>query len=181
MGAGQKMKIYWPVPADAKADTEFRIVHFVGLDRDADVDMSDLWTTHIPEEMKGKKVTIDGHSFVEFSVSSFSPFALLYEKDGTATTNPDPAPSHSSSSGHGSSSGRGSTTSSGVVIETGTQETKTPDRQMLACRTTENMLEEENTESALPKTGQEWNQSALVFVSSILLLLVTLALKKKEN
>lgn len=186
MGAGQKMKIYWPVPADAKADTEFHIVHFVGLDRDADVDMSDLWTTHIPEEMKGKKVTIDGHSFVEFSVSSFSPFALLYEKDGTATTNPDPtpdpAPSHSSSSGHGSSSGRGSTTSSGVVIETGTQETKTPDQaNALPAGTTENMLEEENTESALPKTGQEWNQSALVFVSSILLLLVTLALKKKEN
>lgn len=186
MGAGQKMKIYWPVPADAKADTEFHIVHFVGLDRDADVDMSDLWTTHIPEEMKGKKVTIDGHSFVEFSVSSFSPFALLYEKDGTATTNPDPtpdpAPSHSSSSGHGSSSGRGSTTSSGVVIETGTQETKTPDQaNALPAGTTENMLEEENTESALPKTGQEWNQSALVFFSSILLLLVTLALKKKEN
>ena len=186
MGAGQKMKIYWPVPADAKADTEFHIVHFVGLDRDADVDMSDLWTTHIPDEMKGKKVTIDGHSFVEFSVSSFSPFALLYEKDGTATTNPDPtpdpAPSHSSSSGHGSSSGRGSTTSSGVVIETGTQETKTPDQaNALPAGTTENMLEEENTESALPKTGQEWNQSALVFFSSILLLLVTLALKKKEN
>ncbi len=99
MGAGQKMKIYWPVPADAKADTEFHIVHFVGLDRDADVDMSDLWTTHIPEEMKGKKVTVDGYSFVEFSVSSFSPFALLYEKDGTATPNPDqtpdPAPNHS--------------------------------------------------------------------------------------
>lgn len=169
MGAGQKMKIYWPVPADAKADTEFHIVHFVGLDRDADVDMSDLWTTHIPEEMKGKKVTIDGHSFVEFSVSSFSPFALLYEKDGTATTNPDPAPSHSSSSGHGSSSGRGSTTSSGVVIETGTQETKTPDQaNALPAGTIENMLEEENTESALPKTGQEWNQSALVFFSSIL-------------
>ena len=67
-------------------------------------------------------------------------------------------------------------------IETGTQETKTPDQaNALPAGTTENMLEEENTESALPKTGQEWNQSALVFFSSILLLLVTLALKKKEN
>ena len=130
-----------------------------------------------------------GDSFTEATnvTSSMRVYAQWESgKDGTATTNPDPtpdpAPSHSSSSGHGSSSGRGSTTSSGVVIETGTQETKTPDQaNALPAGTTENMLEEENTESALPKTGQEANPSAFAFFSSILLLLVTLTLKKKEN
>ena len=97
MGAGQKMNLYWPVPSDAKSNSEFRIIHFKGIDRDSDADVNELLTTHIPEELPGETVTIGGQKFVKFAVDSFSPFALLYEKDTSTPTQP--------SGGGGSSSG----------------------------------------------------------------------------
>ena len=97
MGAGQKMNLYWPVPSDAKSNSEFHIIHFKGIDRDSDADVNELLTTRIPEELTGKTVTIGGQKFVKFAVDSFSPFALLYEKDTSTPTQP--------SGGGGSSSG----------------------------------------------------------------------------
>ena len=97
MGAGQKMNLYWPVPSDAKSNSEFYIIHFKGIDRDSDADVNELLTTRIPEELTGKTVTIGGQKFVKFAVDSFSPFALLYEKDTSTPTQP--------SGGGGSSSG----------------------------------------------------------------------------
>ena len=97
MGAGQKMNLYWPVPSDAKSNSEFHIIHFKGIDRDSDADVNELLTTHIPEELTCKTVTIGGQKFVKFAVDSFSPFALLYEKDTSTPTQP--------SGGGGSSSG----------------------------------------------------------------------------
>ena len=97
MGAGQKMNLYWPVPSDAKSNSEFYIIHFKGIDRDSDADVNELLTTHIPEELPGETVTIGGQKFVKFAVDSFSPFALLYEKDTSTPTQP--------SGGGGSSSG----------------------------------------------------------------------------
>lgn len=97
MGAGQKMNLYWPVPSDAKSNSEFHIIHFKGIDRDSDADVNELLTTRIPEELTGETVTIDGQKFVKFAVDSFSPFALLYEKDTSTPTQP--------SGGGGSSSG----------------------------------------------------------------------------
>ena len=97
MGAGQKMNLYWPVPSDAKSNSEFHIIHFKGIDRDSDADVNELLTTRIPEELTCKTVTIGGQKFVKFAVDSFSPFALLYEK--------------SASSGGGYSSGGGSSSS----------------------------------------------------------------------
>ena len=88
MGAGQKMNLYWPVPSDAKSNSEFRIIHFKGIDRDSDVDVNELLTTHIPEELTCETVTIGGQKFVKFAVDSFSPFALLYEKDTSTPTQP---------------------------------------------------------------------------------------------
>ena len=81
MGAGQKMNLYWPVPSDAKSNSEFHIIHFKGIDRDSDADVNELLTTRIPEELTCETVTIGGQKFVKFAVDSFSPFALLYEKD----------------------------------------------------------------------------------------------------
>ena len=95
MGAGQKMNLYWPVPSDAKSNSEFHIIHFKGIDRDSDADVNELLTTRIPEELTCETVTIGGQKFVKFAVDSFSPFALLYEKA---------ASSGGSSSGGGSSS-----------------------------------------------------------------------------
>ena len=81
MGAGQKMNLYWPVPSDAKSNSELRIIHFKGIDRDSDTDVNELLTTRIPEELTCETVTIGGQKFVKFAVDSFSPFALLYEKE----------------------------------------------------------------------------------------------------
>ena len=97
MGAGQKMNLYWPVPSDAKSNSEFHIIHFKGIDRDSDADVNELLTTRIPEELTCETVTIGGQKFVKFAVDSFSPFALLYEK--------------AASSGGGYSSGGGSSSS----------------------------------------------------------------------
>ena len=98
MGSGQKMNLYWPVPSDAKADSEFHIIHFKGLERESNEDINDLLTTDIPEELDCEKVTIDGVDFVKFSTESFSPFALLYEKGGSGSTDqpvdPKPDPSN---------------------------------------------------------------------------------------
>ena len=88
MGAGQKMNLYWPVPSDAKPNSEFHIIHFKGIDRDSDVDVNELLTTRIPEELTCETVTIGGQKFVKFAVDSFSPFALLYEKDTSTPTQP---------------------------------------------------------------------------------------------
>ena len=97
MGAGQKMNLYWPVPSDAKSNSEFHIIHFKGIDRDSDADVNELLSTRIPEKLTGETVTIGGQKFVKFAVDSFSPFALLYEKDTSTPTQP--------SGGGGSSSG----------------------------------------------------------------------------
>lgn len=97
MGAGQKMNLYWPVPSDAKSNSEFHIIHFKGIDRDSDANVNELLTTRIPEELTCETVTIGGQKFVKFAVDSFSPFALLYEK--------------AASSGGGYSSGGGSSSS----------------------------------------------------------------------
>lgn len=99
MGAGQKMNLYWPVPSDAKSNSEFHIIHFKGIDRDSDADVNELLTTRIPEELTCETVTIGGQKFVKFAVDSFSPFALLYERDTSTPTQP--------SGGGGSSSGSG--------------------------------------------------------------------------
>lgn len=88
MGAGQKMNLYWPVPSDAKSNSEFRIIHFKGIDRDSDIDVNELLTTRIPEELTCETVTIGRQKFVKFAVDSFSPFALLYEKDTSTPTQP---------------------------------------------------------------------------------------------
>ena len=97
MGAGQKMNLYWPVPSDAKSNSEFHIIHFKGIDRDSDADVNELLTTRTPEKLTCETVTIGGQKFVKFAVDSFSPFALLYEKDTSTPTQP--------SGGGGSSSG----------------------------------------------------------------------------
>lgn len=81
LGDGQKIKVYWPVPEDAKKDSQYHVVHFKGLTRDNDISPNDLLTTHIPEELECQTVTINGRKYIQFETSSFSPFALLYEKE----------------------------------------------------------------------------------------------------
>lgn len=81
MGDGQEMDIYWPVPADASKNSAFHVVHFKGLERDTDMDINELLQKVPPVEIACEKVQLDGDEYVHFRTDSFSPFALLYEKD----------------------------------------------------------------------------------------------------
>lgn len=126
MGAGQKMNLYWPVPSDAKSNSEFRIIHFKGIDRDSDVDVNELLTTRIPEELTCETVTIGGQKFVKFAVDSFSPFALLYEKDTSTPTQP--------SGGGGISDGK-----TAVAAFTNTKDSDAPEQPVDSPKTGDTM------------------------------------------
>lgn len=80
MGSGQKMNVYWPVPEDAASNSQFHVVHFKALHRESDKDMNAILAQNPPTEENCEKVTIDGKEFIKFTVDSFSPFALMYQK-----------------------------------------------------------------------------------------------------
>ncbi len=195
MAGGQKMNIYWPVPEDAKEDSTFHIVHFGGLNRESNADMNDLLRNHIPEELSSEKVFIDGQAFIKFSVGSFSPFALMYENgstsgnggnsgnSGTSNGNNGSSGGESSSSGSGSSGGHSSSAGS---VTAGTTQQEKPEETNLAenvsaVDNTDEIKEENQVETALPKTGQSDNWSAVLLFNSAILLLFTCFFKKKEH
>ena len=157
MGAGQKMNLYWPVPSDAKSNSEFHIIHFKGIDRDSDADVNELLTTRIPEELTCETVTIGGQKFVKFAVDSFSPFALLYEKDTSTPTQPSGGGGSSSGSGGG---GGGKTA---VAAFTNTKDSGTPDD--------------------MPKTGDTTNLGLWISLMGLSLagLFISLAVVKKNS
>ena len=199
MAGGQKMNIYWPVPEDAKEDSAFHIVHFGGLNRESNADMNDLLRNHIPEELSSEKVFIDGQAFIKFSVGSFSPFALMYENgstsgnggnsgnSGTSNGNNGSSGGGSSSSGSGSSGGHSSVHSSSAgSVTAGTTQQEKPEETNLAenvsaVDNTDEIKEENQVETALPKTGQSDNWSAVFLFNSAILLLFTCFFKKKEH
>ena len=83
MGDNQSLFIYWPVPENAAADSEFHVVHYTGMDRENTVDMDNLGQQDAEVktgEDAVEKVTIGDQEYVKFTTSSFSPFALVYEK-----------------------------------------------------------------------------------------------------
>ena len=197
MAGGQKMNIYWPVPEDAKEDSAFHIVHFGGLNRESNADMNDLLRNHIPEELSSEKVFIDGQAFIKFSVGSFSPFALMYENgstsgnggnsgnSGTSNGNNGSSGGESSSSGSGSSGSHssGHSSSAGSVTAGTTQQEKPEETNLAenvsAVDNTDAIKEENQVETALPKTGQSDNWSAVLLFNSAILLF-TCFFKKKE-
>ena len=86
-GSEQSLTIYWPVPDDAAADSEFHIVHYTGMDRETIIGEEDLDGAEkaTPEV---KIVTIDNQKYVTFSTDSFSPFVLVYEQEESRPVNP---------------------------------------------------------------------------------------------
>ncbi|MEE0434846.1 MAG: S-layer homology domain-containing protein [Peptococcaceae bacterium] len=94
MGEGQKMTLYWPVPDDAKRDGDFYVAHFYELDRDSDVSGEDALSYHLYKDGDATHSlsveTIGGTDYVKFATDSFSPFALVYEKEGSGTIDPPP-------------------------------------------------------------------------------------------
>ena len=85
MDEGDSLTIYWPVPEDAAEDSEFHVVHYTGMDRENTVD-ADKLSAQAADVKTGEdaveKVTIGDQEqeYVKFTTSSFSPFALVYEK-----------------------------------------------------------------------------------------------------
>ena len=79
MGEDQSLTIYWPVPDDAAADSEFHVVHYTDMDRENLVPTEDLSkAAHTSPD--ASVVDVNGEKYVTFETSSFSPFALVYEK-----------------------------------------------------------------------------------------------------
>lgn len=102
------------------------------------------------------------------------------DNGGTNPGNSNHGSGSSGSSGSGSSGESGSSTRTAQVVETTPVEPVKEDIQPIP----EDIQHEDFTSeanSALPKTGQEANKSALVFFSNALLLFAMLIFKKKED
>lgn len=76
-----ELTIYWPVPANAADNSDFYVVHYHdGMDRETAVDQNQL--ADVANTVTKVEKTADGEH-ITFTTSTFSPFALVYEKDGT--------------------------------------------------------------------------------------------------
>lgn len=84
-----EVTIYWPMPADADPQGQFRIVHYADMDR-TDPDMQES-TPEVKEVF-----VISG--YLTFTTDSFSPFVLVYEREDdnppiiVPPVDPDPTP-----------------------------------------------------------------------------------------
>lgn len=89
MGKDDTLTVYWPYPKGTDQDDDFTIIHYEGLDRD--FNMNDLESQDVDIEAITPEKTAQG---LKFEVSSFSPFALVYDKQtsggGGGGTTPNP-------------------------------------------------------------------------------------------
>ena len=83
MGDTDSLTVYWPYPAGTDKNDDFTIIHYKGLDRDFNLsDLEDKKTTiDVLSTENGKLECTD--QGIKFTVSSFSPFALVYDKQTT--------------------------------------------------------------------------------------------------
>ena len=88
LGSNDQLNIYWPLPSNANAqeNDKLPVVHYTDMDREETVTSPDAQEKEIIE---GKVVNLDGRLYVQFTTSTFSPFALVYERNGST-----PTPSH---------------------------------------------------------------------------------------
>ena len=88
LGSNDQLNIYWPLPSNANAqeNDKLPVVHYTDMDREETVTSPDAQKKEIIE---GKVVNLDGRLYVQFTTSTFSPFALVYERNGST-----PTPSH---------------------------------------------------------------------------------------
>ena len=81
LGDGQTIDLYWPVPDDADTSAPFYIVHFDALDRDYEGAAGEQLKENPAEKLDGTLVTLNGKQYIKFATGSFSPFALVYQKE----------------------------------------------------------------------------------------------------
>ena len=75
MGKDDSLTVYWPYPAGTDQDDDFTIIHYEGLDRE--FDLNNLANQKVDIQKITPEKTAQG---LKFTVSSFSPFALVYDK-----------------------------------------------------------------------------------------------------
>ncbi len=85
LGEDQNLTLYWPVPSDAADDSKFRIVHYTDMNRESTTETGDLASKN-PAIIEGVRTTIGSQSYIKFVTSSFSPFVLVYEGEGSSST-----------------------------------------------------------------------------------------------
>ena len=153
MGEGQKMNVYWPVPEDANPNSSFKIVHFKGLDRDSDDDQSIFLESNPPETIDAEKVEIGGKSYVKFTVDSFSPFALMYQKANSGE--------HGGPGGQGGNAGTGDTGKGGDSGEQG------QDDGSKVSPAGDKANDKKDGSNAIPQTGNETSYVAPVAAAVI--------------
>ena len=78
MGDTDSLTVYWPYPAGTDQDDDFTIIHYEGLDRE--FDLNDLANQKVDIQKITPEKTAQG---LKFEVNSFSPFALVYDKQTT--------------------------------------------------------------------------------------------------
>lgn len=101
---GETVTVYWPYPAGTDKNTEFKLYHFEGLDREMQVE--DVERAVYDAKMVDMTIT-KGETGITFETGSFSPFVLAWENPAeqpsggsgseenpapTATPQPTPAP-----------------------------------------------------------------------------------------
>ena len=73
------LTVYWAYPEGTDENTEFHLVHYVGLDRNSNDDLANgTYTMEYYSIGNGLEATEQG---IRFTVDSFSPFALFWEDD----------------------------------------------------------------------------------------------------
>ena len=75
MGDDDSLTVYWPYPEGTDQDDDFTIIHYEGLDRE--FDLNNLANQEVDIQKITPEKTAQG---LKFTVSSFSPFALVYDK-----------------------------------------------------------------------------------------------------
>lgn len=75
--------IYWPYPEGTDANTNFRLVHFDGMDRD--MNTSDVASQINNANIETLEVKTDEYG-ISFATDSFSPYVLVWGDTPTETT-----------------------------------------------------------------------------------------------
>ena len=80
VGLNGTLTINWPMPSDANPEGDFKIVHYIAMDRNDTFAVDDL----TGDDYHTNEVIENDDGTLSFDVKSFSPFVLVYEAKETA-------------------------------------------------------------------------------------------------
>ena len=83
LGADDELTIYWPMPDDANEDGEFYLVHYTDMNRE-NLTAEGALASAVNTVERVYPTSSDGH--LTFTVDSFSPFVLVYEKEDSGSS-----------------------------------------------------------------------------------------------